>query len=38
LQQTRLLTAPQVALYAELRGYTGATGTAAPDLHSNPSH
>lgn len=38
LQQTRLLTAPQVALYAELRGYTGTPGTAAPAQHSNPSH
>jgi hypothetical protein len=35
LQQTRLLTAPQVALYAELRGYTGAPDTAAPARHSN---
>lgn len=38
LQQARLLTAPQVALYAELRGYTGTPGTAAPAQHSNPSH
>jgi len=35
LQQSRLLTAPQVALYAELRGYTGAPKTAVPAQHSN---
>jgi len=36
LQQTRLLTAPQAALYAELRGYTGAPRAAVPAQH--PSH
>ena len=35
LQQTRLLMTPQVALYAELRGYTGAPKTAVPAQHSN---
>jgi len=35
LQQTRLLTTPQVALYAQLRGYTGAPTTAVPAQHSN---
>lgn len=34
LQQTRLLTAPQVALYAELRGYSGAGQSASPAQHS----
>jgi hypothetical protein len=38
LRQTRLLTAPQVVLYAELRGYTGAPGTVGPARHSNLSH
>jgi hypothetical protein len=33
LQQTRLLTAPQAALYAELRGYTTAPGASAPASH-----
>lgn len=36
LQQTDLLTAPQVALYAELRGYTtGVPANTAPARHSS---
>lgn len=36
LQQTRLLTARQVALYAELRGYTtGVPASTAPARHSS---
>jgi hypothetical protein len=35
LQQTRLLTTPQVALYAELRGYSGAGQSASPAQHSH---
>jgi hypothetical protein len=44
LQQTELLTAPQVARYAELRGYAAAPGTSAPATesghtrHSNQNH
>ncbi|MEO8390885.1 hypothetical protein [Polaromonas sp.] len=34
LQQTRLLTAPQVALYAELRGYATTSGASTPASHS----